>query len=136
MHMESTHDRSLGWTRRDIAATFQRMLQERYETVGREVRRLRLSQGLTHETLAFKAGVSVKTISRVENGRLHEHRGGTYRKIAEALGIDVQVLLAPIFTSPTAGDRAPLADQEVDRLGLDSRTDGRDDGDPPAEGTG
>lgn len=126
----------MGWTRRDIAATFQRMLQERYEKVGSEVRRLRLSQGLTHETLAFKAGVSVKTISRVENGRLHEHRGGTYRKIAQALGVDVQVLLAPIFTSQPAGDRAPLADQEVDRLGRGGRSGARDDEGPPAEGTG
>lgn len=118
----------MGWTRRDIAATFQRMLRERYEEVGREVKRLRLSKGLTHEGLAHEAKVSVKTISRVENGRLHEHRGGTYRKLAVALGVPPEVLLAPLFSSQSAGAHAPTA-EEIDRRlrGADPDSSDQDD---------
>jgi len=90
----------MGWTRRDFAATFQRMIRDRYIEVGKEVRRLRLSQGYTQEALAHKAGVTTKTISRMESppkeGEPHETRPGTYRKVAEALGVSVAHLRAPL----------------------------------------
>lgn len=99
----SRNVRPLGWTRRDIAATFQRMLQDRYVEAGKEVRRLRLRQGLTHESLAHAAGVSTKTVQRIEQGSGHEHRGTSYRKIAEALGVPAAQLLDIISTrSPGA----------------------------------
>lgn len=95
----------MGWTKRDFAETFQRMLEERYREVGTAIKRARLQQGLSQEALAHRAEVSAKTVSRVEQGR-HETRGGTYRKLAEALGLDVSELLAPLVLNP--GARAEL----------------------------
>ena len=94
----STNVRSLGWTRRDIAATFQRMLQDRYRRAGREIRRLRKARGLSQEELAHRAGMSMKTVSRTENGGDHEHRGSTYRRLAEALNVPPEHLLDIIFS--------------------------------------
>lgn len=79
------------------------MLQDRYVQAGKEVRRLRLRQGLTHESLAQAAGVSTKTVQRIEQGSGHEHRGTSYRKIAHALGVPASHLLDIIF----GGERIP-----------------------------
>jgi transcriptional regulator with XRE-family HTH domain len=88
----------MGWTRRDIAATFQRMLQDRYRRAGDEVRRLRLARGLSQEELAHRAGMSTKTVARIEKGSDHEHRGSTYRRLAEALDVPPERLLGIIFS--------------------------------------
>lgn len=87
----------MGWTRRDAARYFQGMIEERYRRIGLLVKQERLRQGLTHELLAAKAELSVKTVSRVENGRLHETRPTTYRKLAKALGVPVATFMAPLF---------------------------------------
>lgn len=55
--------------------------------VGRRVVQLRESKGWGQEDLAHEAGVSVKTVSRIENGR-HESRNNTVERIASALGVD------------------------------------------------
>lgn len=134
----------MGWTKRDFAETFQRMLEDRYREVGRDVKRRRLLKGLSQEELAHQAGVSYKTISRVEKGGPHESRGGTFRKIAEALDVRVEVLLEPLYrvgepTADTAGDAAgheltmdsaPLLDTPAGRPTDESpeRTDDEDPG--------
>ena len=90
---------SVGWTRRDLAATFQAMTRERWEQVGETVRTLREELGFSQEELAHRAGLSAKTISRIESppaSGAHEVRGSTFRKLAGALGVQVSDLRAPL----------------------------------------
>lgn len=95
----SRNVQSLGWTRREFAATFQRMLLDRYREIGREVRRLRENKGWTQERLAQEAGLATKTISRIESpgDEPHEIRPTTYLKLSGALGVSVEHLRAPLF---------------------------------------
>jgi len=74
------------------------MLQDRYRRAGDEIRRLRLARGLSQEELAHRAGMSAKTVSRAEDGGGHEHRGSTYRRLAEALEVPPERLLGIIFS--------------------------------------
>lgn len=104
----------MGWSKQDFTATFQRMLRQRYEEIGREVERLRNNLGYSQEELAFRARVSVKTVSRIESPpkapkEPHEIRGSTYRKLAEVLGVTVEHLRAPLMRNVaiTESEEAP-----------------------------
>ncbi|MGF1472007.1 MAG: helix-turn-helix domain-containing protein [Rubrobacteraceae bacterium] len=56
------------------------------DTVGANLRRLRLEAALTQRELATQAGVSQDLITRVENGR--KPHPTTVRKLAAALGVE------------------------------------------------
>ena len=71
------------------------------ETMGRDpqyiadrLRLLRKTYGLTQENIAEMAGLSTRTIEKVESGR-HRPEEQTLRSIAGALGCDVQVFAKP-----------------------------------------
>lgn len=119
----------MGWTRRDFAVTFQRMLRQRYVEIGREVQRLRNNLGYSQEELAHRAGVSYKTISRMETppSDPHETRGSTYRKVAEALGVTVEHLRAPLTRGATISESdlagAGTLEQGLAEGGQDLRQD-------------
>lgn len=95
----------MAWTKRDATAMFQRMVEERHHDMGRTIERLRAARGWTQADLAHNAGVSIGTISRLENGR-HEGRAGTVRAVATALGVQVQELLPG--AEPVDGDMSQL----------------------------
>jgi transcriptional regulator with XRE-family HTH domain len=61
---------------------------------GAALRRLREELGLTQESFAATAKISVVTISRLERGKCQPSRS-TLAKLARALGVDEQVLHAP-----------------------------------------
>lgn len=61
-------------------------------TIASQVRSARLAAGLSQQTLATTAGVSLKTLSRIETGE--DMTLGTLTLIAEALGLTVAALLA------------------------------------------
>lgn len=77
----------MGWTRRSGAASLLLVLDVQRREVGRRIVRLREQKGWGQEDLAHAAEVSVKTISRIENGR-HESRNNTVERIAKALDVD------------------------------------------------
>ena len=52
---------------------------------GETLRQLRLRARLTQESLAERAGLSVRTISGLENGRIEQPRDSSVRCLAEAL---------------------------------------------------
>ena len=52
------------------------------------LRRLRESRGLTQEQLAYEAGVTVGTLSKIELGHASP-AWATVRQIAEALGVSL-----------------------------------------------
>lgn len=59
---------------------------------GSLIRKLRWNRGWTQEMLAEKAGLSERTITRIEGG---ESDGGprTAKKIADALGVEVGAII-------------------------------------------
>jgi transcriptional regulator with XRE-family HTH domain len=61
------------------------------EHIGDRVRAVRKRRALTQMELASEAGLSVDTVSKVENG-LHEPRPPTIRKLAGALRVEVEAL--------------------------------------------
>jgi transcriptional regulator with XRE-family HTH domain len=71
--------------------------------IGRNVRRLRDGGLWTREELAEKAGVSRQTIAHLELGTSGRPRRGTIEKLAEALDVPFETLLAEEATAPKAG---------------------------------
>lgn len=61
-----------------------------------EVRRQRQALGLSQQTLATRAGVSLRTLARIEQGE--DARLATLASIASALGTTTAELLAPSDT--------------------------------------
>jgi len=56
---------------------------------GRQVRNAREAAGLPVEGLAFKAGMTVRTIERIEAGQVTKPHRATARAIADALGLEL-----------------------------------------------
>ncbi len=63
--------------------------------LGAAVRRLREDQGLSMEALAYRAGITLNTITRLELAQ-SEPGWMTVRKVANALGISLAELAAAI----------------------------------------
>lgn len=59
---------------------------------------LRLSKGLRCPLLATRAGISSKTLQRVERG-LRWGQAETLERIADALGVDPEVYVIAVFRS-------------------------------------
>ncbi len=74
--------------------------------IGITITQLRKAAGLTQEELAEKAGVTVRTIQRIENNNSMP-RAYTLRQIAEALGLSVQEL-----TKTTVAECPPYDEKE------------------------
>lgn len=60
----------------------------RQTPLSERIRDARKAQGLSPEGLAFKAGVSLKTVERIETGAITEPRRATLKVIVDALGLD------------------------------------------------
>lgn len=76
----------MGWTRQSVAGTVLRVMEEHRRAIGERVLAFREHAGLSQEELASAAGVSSKTVSRLELGR-HDGRNSTIRQVAKALGV-------------------------------------------------
>lgn len=99
---------ALGWTRRSAAVSIVLAMEEHRKEVALRLTALREARGLTQEELAYAAGVSNKTISRLENGR-NEPELDTLRKLAKALDAEVREIQgdppAPLGLGVTQLDR-------------------------------
>ena len=78
---------TLGWTRRDVAATIRLVTQQQRDEIAARVRAEMDRQGFTNSKLARDAGLAEKTISRVVNARI-DPRYDTLERIAKALGVE------------------------------------------------
>lgn len=67
--------------------------EESQSVVARLVKVLRLRRGLTQEGLAFRSGLSISLVARVEQGRKLDLRLSTVDKLAAALGVSPAELL-------------------------------------------
>ena len=99
------------WTRRSVADTVLAVMDEHRKAVGQRAAKLREAAGLSQEEVAADAGVSVKTVSRFENGR-HDGRRTTIRQIAKALNVTEVELLGPP-PAPLGLDAGP---SQLDRI--------------------
>ncbi len=99
----------MGWTRRNAGVSVLLVMDEHRKQAGQRLAQIRDSKGLSQEDLAQRANLSVKTVSRFENGR-HDGRRSTVRQIAEALDVSEADILGPPpdplgLTGPTQLDR-------------------------------
>lgn len=85
---------SMGWTRRSASVSVLLAMDDYREQAGRRLRELREQRGMSQEELAGAAKLSVKTISRFENGK-HDGRRGTLRQLAEALHVTEEIITGP-----------------------------------------
>lgn len=64
------------------------------DPAGAMVHRLRLEHGITQEALAFRANITIASLSRIERGAVADPKVSTLRKIAKALDMSTAELLA------------------------------------------
>lgn len=64
------------------------------DPTGAMVQRLRLERGVTQEALAFRANITIASLSRIERGVTLDPKVGTLRKIAKALDMSMAEMLA------------------------------------------
>jgi transcriptional regulator with XRE-family HTH domain len=57
------------------------------------VRELRKAAGLTQQSLAVKAGMSVAAVVQIESGKTPDPRLSTLRALAKAMGVRVEELI-------------------------------------------
>lgn len=60
--------------------------------LGQNIKETRRARGMRREELAYKSGLSLATVSKLEQGR-YEPRIDTLRKLAAVLGVSVSRLL-------------------------------------------
>lgn len=103
----------MGWTRRAVVATVRGLMAEHRQQVAERLTDLRRAHQWTVEELAQRAGVSPKTISRLQNAK-GDPRRSTVRKIAAALEVDPAEFLGP----PPAATASQLdrIEAKLDRL--------------------
>jgi transcriptional regulator with XRE-family HTH domain len=76
----------MSWTRRSVAATILLVTEEQKRAMAARLAARMEEHRLTNEQLAAKAGVSVRTVSRLLNSR-HDPRDATVDRVARALGM-------------------------------------------------
>lgn len=86
---------------------------------GERLKAARLFAGLSQDGLSKRAGVRQNTISDIEIGR-HRPQGRTLRKIAEALGVNVEAFYAGVeeggILSPIGQATARRAEEHLEEL--------------------
>lgn len=106
---------AMAWTRHPAAISLLQVMDEHRKQAGLRVVKLREARGLSQEELAHRAGVSVRTISRLENGR-HDGRRGTVRAIAEALSVEERDILGDVLLDGAPHQQLDRIEQKVDAL--------------------
>lgn len=99
----------MGWTHRTAAVSVLLAMEEHRKQAGTRLAELRDAAGLNQEELAHLAGISVKTVSRFENGR-HDGRRSTVRAIAKALKVNEHDIIGE--PPPVLG----MGESQLDRI--------------------
>jgi transcriptional regulator with XRE-family HTH domain len=89
--------------------------------VGRQVRALRTASGRTVASVALEAGLSVPYVANLENGRGNPTLAAL-NQLAEALGMQLVISLAPAGENPAARpETPPQIPHSLVRLGRTAR---------------
>ena len=79
------------------------------EKIGSRIRQARKAQGLTQESLARRANISLNGVAQLEQGERNDPHYSTLKKLASALGLTVaQLLEGPVVLGK---DKAPTESQ-------------------------
>src|SRR5262249_55947318 len=70
------------------------LMSKRFLPLARRVRQLREAAGLSQQSLAVAAGLSISVVTQLEQGKKADQRISTVAALAEALGVTVDELLA------------------------------------------
>lgn len=62
-------------------------------TFGEKLKSVRKAAGLTQTELGEATGISLRTICLYENGKMYPRKRENYKKLADALNVDVQYLM-------------------------------------------
>ena len=103
----------MGWTKKSVMATVLWVMSEHRRHAADRLTDLRRARGWTVEDLAHHAGVSPKTISRLQNAK-GDPRRSTVRKIAAALDVDPAEFLGPLPAAQTT--QLDRIEAKLDRL--------------------
>lgn len=76
------------------------MTEKQLSILARRVKELRESVGISQQTLATQAGLSVSAVFQIEQGSKADPRVSTVAAIADALGVAVDDLLREASESP------------------------------------
>lgn len=126
----------MGWTNKAVTSSFWLVMQEHAQQRGKRLVALRKDRDWTSEQLAQEAGLSYKTISRLENGDVEEPRRNTIKKLASALKVTEAAITGE---RPSSMDIEQTASQ-LDRIEkmleelLALAKDSSDGGAPPLPG--
>jgi transcriptional regulator with XRE-family HTH domain len=80
------------WTSPASTAMFWAAMEEHAQALAQRIRHFRKAKGWSKERLALEAGLSSKTIKRLEKAEIKTPQSATYDKLADALGIEVRQL--------------------------------------------
>lgn len=69
------------------------------DRIGRQIRELRAAAGVTQRELAKRAGTTTSVISRLENANYEGHSMAMLRRIAAAVGKNVEIRFVPLRRS-------------------------------------
>lgn len=81
------------------------------EHLGQRLRLIRLSAGLTQQTLAERAQTSTNVISHIETGAPRPKRSRPYEP-----GLELMARIAGVFEKPIDAFLEPLTNDEIARL--------------------
>lgn len=98
-------------TDRAYAAHLAAAEEDQARWIGRRLRELRRSRGLTGKEVAARAGISPQSLSRIENGR-HDVVLTTLRRILAAMGYSLRDLAGAAERSQASW---PLSKESVER---------------------
>jgi transcriptional regulator with XRE-family HTH domain len=88
--------KTMAWTNVAQAARFHAAMEEHArQNLAKRVKELRRYKGWTEADLWQKSGVSIQTISRIENAKTEEPRENTLKSLAKAFGVTHEDLAGP-----------------------------------------
>ncbi len=112
MHVNSSE--SMTWTSPTETARFRAAMEEQQrQGLAKKVKDLRIYKGWTEAILARESGVSIETISRLENAKTENPRDHTISSLAAAFAMTSDELAGPRL-SPEDMDR--VTQTQLDRI--------------------
>ena len=109
-------DLPMSWTRRSVAVSLQEAVEEHRRQTAQRLIAFREARSWSQEDLAYNSKVTIRTISRLENGTT-EARRGTIRALAAALGVnEVDILGTPPAPLGLGGLEVVGRSTQLDRI--------------------